>query len=217
VNFRPGIGTRIFVVAALAAAIVFGIPGLRVQALSAAGRALVESDPTTPADIIVITIDSGRAGVLEAADLIREGVSSRVALFAAPPSQVDREFIRRGVVPYLDVEAVHEQLLHSLGIRDVERIARPVSGTEDEGEVLPGWCDQRGFRTVLLISAPDHSRRMHRALTRAMRGHPTRVLVRPSRYSDFNPNNWWLTRNGTRTEITEIQKLLLDMLRHPFA
>jgi hypothetical protein len=135
--FQPGIGTRIFLVAALAAAIVFGIPALRVQALSAAGLALVESDPTTPADIIVITTDAGRAGVLEAADLVTEGISSRVALFASPPSLADREFIRRGV-PYLDVAAIHEQLLHSLGIREVERIARPVSGTEDEGAFLPG-------------------------------------------------------------------------------
>jgi len=218
-NFRPGIGTRrtrIFLVAALAAAIVFGVPRLRVQALSAAGWALVESDPKSPADIIVIATDADGAGVLEAADLISEGISSRVALFADPPSPVDREFIRRGV-PYFDAAAVSEQQLHSLGIREVERIARPVSGTEDEGVFLPGWCDQRGFQTVLLISLADHSRRMHRVLTRAMGGHPTRVFVSPSRYSEFNAANWWLTRNGIRTEIVELQKLLLDMLRHPLA
>jgi hypothetical protein len=70
---------------------------------------------------------------------------------------------------------------------------------------------------VLLIGVADHSRRMHRVLTRAMRGHPTRVLVRPSRYSEFNPDNWWLTRDGIRAEFVEVQKLLLDMLRHPLA
>src|SRR5215475_688569 len=35
----------------------------------------------------------------------------------------------------------------------------------------------------------------------------TRVTVHPSRYSSFDPDGWWETRSGIRTEIVELQKL----------
>jgi hypothetical protein len=50
-----------------------------------------------------------------------------------------------------------------------------------------------------------------------MLGHGTRVLVRYSRYSEFNPDTWWSTRDGVRTEIIEFEKLLLDVLSHPLS
>ena len=36
-----------------------------------------------------------------------------------------------------------------------------------------------------------------------------------ARYSDFDPDRWWQTREGTRTGIIEMQKLLLDVVRYP--
>jgi hypothetical protein len=35
------------------------------------------------------------------------------------------------------------------------------------------------------------------------------------RYSSFDPDQWWETRSGTRREIIELQKLLLDIVLHP--
>src|SRR5262249_7437755 len=50
--------------------------------LRSAGRFLVVDEPVRPADFIVIAIDAGGSGVLEAADLVHSGISPRVALFA---------------------------------------------------------------------------------------------------------------------------------------
>jgi hypothetical protein len=127
---------------------------------------------------------------------------------------VDREFLRRGI-PYVDEAAVTMRQLKDLGVGSVERIPRAVAGTEDEGEALRAWCDQNRFRTVIFVSMRDHSRRTRRILARAMKGHPTRILVRYSRYSPFDPDAWWLSREGIRIEIVESEKLVLDMLRHP--
>jgi hypothetical protein len=43
------------------------------------------------------------------------------------------------------------------------------------------------------------------------------VIVRPARYSQFDPDGWWDTRGGLRTGIVEIQKLVLDVVRHPIS
>jgi hypothetical protein len=69
----------------------------------------------------------------------------------------------------------------------------------------------------VLVAARDHSRRLRRVLDRAMKGHPTRVTVHPERYSSFDPDRWWETRDGVWTEIDELQKLLSDAVRHPMS
>jgi hypothetical protein len=50
-----------------------------------------------------------------------------------------------------------------------------------------------------------------------MKGHPTNVTVQAAHYSDFDPDRWWETRGGVRTEIVELQKLLLDVVLHPLS
>ena len=50
-----------------------------------------------------------------------------------------------------------------------------------------------------------------------MKGHPTHVTVRPSRYSSFDPDRWWETRGGIRTGLIELQKLMLDVVLHPLS
>jgi hypothetical protein len=208
----------IWAVAALAvtAGAAGGVPGIRVAILRAAGSALVLEEPLEPADIAIIAIDAGGAGVLEAADLVHAGIVPRVAVFADPPDPVDREFVRRGV-PYEDAAARAVRELRWLDVAAVEQIPTEVTGTESEGDVLPAWCARNDFRAILLISTPDHSRRLHRMLRRAMRGRRTKVIVRVARHAAFHPDRWWMTRTGVRTEIIELEKLLLDVIRHPLS
>lgn len=191
------------------------VPAIRTPVLRAAGRMLVISNaPVQPADIIVIAVDADGAGVLEAADLVHAGVATRVAVFADPPDSMDRELVRRGI-PYEDHAARSIQQLKALGVEAIEQIPIAVAGTEDEGRVLPDWCDKRGFGSIVVVSLSDHSRRLRRVLHRSMKGRQTKVTVRPARYSAFNADRWWATRDGIRSGIVEFEKLILDLLRHP--
>jgi hypothetical protein len=205
----------ILVVLALAAFAIAAIRPLREPLLRAAGWALVVHEPVASADIIVLTLDSDGAGALEAADLVQSGISKRVAVFTDPPSGVDHEFIRRGL-PYEDAAARQIRQLKSLGVTDVVQISR-VDGTEGEGQVLPRWCDEHQFRSIVVVATKDHSRRLRQVLDRVMKGHPTRVMVQPARYSSFDPDRWWETRGGVRIEIVELEKLLLDVVLHPMS
>jgi hypothetical protein len=209
-------GVRLAVVLLLTAAVVVGAPAIREPMLRAAGRALVFDQPVEPADLVVVPVDAGGAEVLEAADLVRSGIAGRVAVFADPPDAVDQEFSRRGV-QYENQAAWSVRHLRLLGVTAIEPTPRPVAGTEDVGAVLPDWCAERQFRSVVVVSTPDHSRRLHRVLQRAMRDSPTRVRIRVTRHSGFDPDRWWETRGGIRTAITELQKLLFDVIRHPLS
>jgi hypothetical protein len=206
----------ILVVVALAAVAIVAVRSLREPALRAAGWALIVHEPVAPADIIVVSSESGGAGALEAADLVQSGIAKRVAVFSDPPSAEDHEFIGRGL-PYEDGGARQIRQLRSLGVTDIVQIPRTDVGTEGEGQVLPPWCDEHQLRSIVFVAAKDHSRRLRRVLDRVMKGHPTRVTVQPARYSSFDPDRWWETRGGVRTEIVELQKLVLDVVLHPMS
>jgi len=200
----------------LAAAAIVAVLSVCEPVLQAAGWALVVNEPIAPSNVIVVSLDSGGAGALEAADLVQSGIATRVAVFTDPPSAEDYEFIRRGL-PYEDAGARQIRQLRWLGVTDIVQIPRTEAGTEGEGQVLPPWCDQHQFRSIVFVAARDHSRRVQLVLDRVMRGHATRVTVQPARYPNFDPDRWWETRDGTRTEIVEFQKLVLEAVLHPIS
>jgi hypothetical protein len=209
-------GATILVALALSAFAIVAFRSLREPVLRAAGWALVvNNEPVAPADIIVLAIDSDGAGALEAADLVQSGVSKRVAVFEDPPSREGSEFIRRGL-SYEDEGARQIRQLRTLGVTDVVQISR-VNGTGDEGQVLPQWANEQHLRSVVVVATKDHSRRLQRVLYRTAKGHPTHFTVQAARHSNFDPDRWWETRNSARTEIVELQKLLLDAVLHPLS
>jgi len=197
------------------AAVVIMTP-LRATPLRWAGHALVRVDPLVRADIAIVPEWSGAAGALEVADLIQAGMVDRVGVLATPVLPEEREFRRRGI-PY-DDEAAH--LIHqmiSLGVQKPERLPTAAAGTEAEGKELADWCRVNPVREMMIISPPDHSRRLRRVLRRAMGECAANVSVRTTRYAAFDPEHWFETRWGLRIGLVELEKLLLDVLRHPFS
>jgi hypothetical protein len=196
--------------------VVSGVPAIRESMLRPVGWVLVVDETVEPADVIVVPEWAGAAGAIEASDLFHRGIANRVALLPEPPNPAEQELARLGVA-YVDENANLFQLLRSLGVANVEVIADPAAGTEAEGQVLVSWCERHQFRSILVVSTPDHSRRVRRVLHRSMRGHPTKLMIRSAGYSSFDPDRWWTTHEGMRTEIVELEKLFLDVVRHPIS
>jgi hypothetical protein len=183
--------------------------------LQAAGSALVINDDLTRADIVVVPEWAGEAGAIDAADIVRAGVAHRVAVLPGPFEPAERELARRRIA-YDNPSARLILLLHMLGVSETELVPNLASGTEAEGDLLPAWSASRGFHSVIVVSVPDHSRRVRRVLHRSTGGGAT-FSVRSTRHSSFDPAAWWRTREGVRIEIVELEKLLLDVVRHPIS
>lgn len=197
--------------------LVFSAYIFRETILTAAGRLLVVANPVTSADVIVVAVDARKVGILDAADLFHQGVAPQVAVFATYPDEgVDKELIKRGV-PYFDIGAWSVRALKVLGVTHVMLIPQEVLSTEHQGNILLGWLKQHRFRSVVVVTSSDHSRRVSRALHRALKGQTVTLIVRPSRYSKFDPENWWQTRENLKTGIIELQKLFIDFVLHPIS
>lgn len=186
--------------------------GLREHVLRMAGGLLVAEDRIEPADMIVVPEWAGDAGALEAVDLVRRGIADRVTVLVAPSDPAQLELVRRGIRRADDPSPV-TRLLRSMAVNAIEELE--AEGTEGESDVLAEWSERRRYRTIVVISASDHSRRVRRSLRRSMKGHSVRTLLRVTRYSQFDPARWWQTHAGIRTGLEELGKLLVDVARHP--
>jgi hypothetical protein len=182
------------------------------------GTALFVDDPIERSDAIILPQWAGRAGAIEAADLVHGGVSDRVVVLAEAQPGADEELARRGVHTNSAAQNL-VQLLAALGVTRVEPLSEPANGTEAEGRLLPQFCETHDLHAIVVVSTSDHSRRIRRVLHRSMKeaGVNTQVRIRSARFSSFKPDGWWETRDGTRTEIEELEKLILDVARHPIS
>jgi hypothetical protein len=203
--------------AAIAVVIASGtLFALRRPAMQTLGWFLVAQDPLAAADAIVVPHWAGVGGALEAADLVRGGYAPRVIVLRPPPEPGDAELERRDIYHWRERSSIGE-LLKLLGVTSVEVLPTFVNGTEEEGEVLQRWCESQRPRALIVVSAPDHSRRLRRTLRRDVAAQGTSVIVRYSRLSPFDPNDWWSSRRALRIGLEELPKLLLDVVRHPFS
>src|SRR5262245_36491304 len=118
---------RVVAAIAISGVILAAILVGRHSLLRAAGWLLVADAPIRAADAIVVAVAAGAAGVLEAADVVHEGICKRVAVFAEQPSVVDRELARRGVHGEDRLSREISQL-KALGVGHIELIPLPITG-----------------------------------------------------------------------------------------
>lgn len=209
---RVGIGTLLIIL------VIGALPPTRIAVLRMAGNVLVVDDPTSRAEAAILTTWAGEAGVLEVADLILSGISSRAVVIVTPPWPHEREFTERSV-PYDDTATRLIRLLTASGVPPdrIDRLQTDQGGTEGESRAVVQWCNQQDLQTVIVVSTKDHSRRLRRTLHRLGNNMETRFLVRSVRHGAFDPDEWWRTRDGLRAGVIELQKLILDVVRHPLS
>jgi hypothetical protein len=185
-------------------------------ALPAIGRTLVATDPIRPVDAIAIAVDAFSEGALEAADLTKGGIASRVLVFTVGYPTAGRNGGTRAVGLGRRAERVLSAL-RALNVTNVERIPTPVTGTTDSIPALLRWCRQHQVRSVILVTNADHSRRVRQVIARNVDDAGVTVYVRPSRYSEFSPDSWWRTRDGIVRFASEFSKLVIDGVTHPIS
>ena len=105
------------------------ITPVRRTVLRGAGQVLVAADEAGPADLLVMDVESGAAGVLSLGDLHHSQPAATVGILVPEGTRVDHELQRRGIVlPNLTLE-----VLAQLGVaRDaVVRIPAGEGGTTE--------------------------------------------------------------------------------------
>jgi hypothetical protein len=206
---------RATAIAAVVATCAMAVPAVRHAVLRGAGQALVAADEAGPADLLVMDVESGAAGVLSLADLHHSQPTAMVGIVVPERTRVDHELHRRGIV----LPDVTLDVLAQLGVPRgaVLRIPAGEGGTTDTTAALGEWGRRNPGKRVLVVVGPSHGRRFRRALQRAWPDDgrpPPRVVTTP--YAMFRPEDWWQSRRTLREGLVELQKLALDYVRNPW-
>jgi len=185
----------------------------RERVLTALGGFLVVADPPAAADAIFVLGGEPAERAWEAADLYREGWAPRIVLSTPRTAPAATALAARGVAVAGEPQ-VARQILQGLGVPDEAVLQMPasVNSTEAEARVFKEFVAGRGWRRVLVVSSPFHTRRSRALFRRVLSATGIEVLMVPSRHGEFRAGDWWQERQRVKDLIVEYQKLLFYSL-----
>jgi uncharacterized SAM-binding protein YcdF (DUF218 family) len=181
------------VVAVIGAAVVIaGLPAL--------GAWLIVADPLVASDAIFVLAGNTQAREVEAAALYHRRVAPLVAISHA---RVRGTIARRLAGQPSGQDVAHTALRH-LGVpeRAILRLEPEVDNTEEELAVIADAARARGFRRIVLLSSPSHTRRIR--MIWDARPRPVTALVHPTSFETWDAGRWWRSRHGVETMVHEL-------------
>ena len=197
-------GRRRLAVAALAAvALVILAAAAHRPALRLIGRALVVEDALTPADAVVVVAGGSPTREATAAGLYRRGLAPLVVLSNDFTPDRVRELIALGARRF-DYQGESRLVLHTHGVPPdaIVALAVPVKTTESELRLVAEAARARGWRRVILVTSPQHSRRVKLVWARESSG-SVEGLVALVKEDDFLPDGWWRKRRQAENVLHE--------------
>jgi uncharacterized SAM-binding protein YcdF (DUF218 family) len=160
------------------------------------GAWLVAADPPARSDAIFVLDGLTPLRELEAAALFREGWAPRIVL-ALPRSPIPEEVRRLAGDPTPQERAARVLRRGDVPAGEIVHLDRPVENTLEELQVDFEYARARGFRRVIIVTSPYHTRRV-RIIWNARFEREVPALVRPTRYEPVDPSRWW--RSGHALE-----------------
>jgi uncharacterized SAM-binding protein YcdF (DUF218 family) len=203
---RGGIFFRfIFLLAFLA--MLFVIYLVRVPILRVIGNFWVVNETPETSDAIAMLGDDNYNGdrAARAAELFKAGWAPRVI--------ASGRYLR----PYATISELeaHDLADHGVPQSAIVRFAHQATDTHDECADIGQLMSQHGWKRLLLVTSTYHTRRSRYICERLLP--PGTILrVEAATDSEYDPSNWWRTRNGMKAFFHETVGIFVAMweLRH---
>jgi uncharacterized SAM-binding protein YcdF (DUF218 family) len=197
--------------------LVLGLAGLLLCLLLAlgvyrAGSYLVVADRLEPSDAIFVLADNGPARLVEAGYLYRRGLAPLVGVsLVGDPMPAARNLAGQ---PPRQEEAVNVLVHVGVPPHALVRLNQVVVNTYEELSADFDYARARGFRRVILVTSPQHTRRV-RMIWNAY--YQTRVpaLVHPTPFEQFDAARWWRSSRSLEKGLYELAAIAHFLLGRP--
>lgn len=199
------------------ATLVLGLAGLLVCFLLAlgvrgAGSYLLVADRLEPSDAIFVLAGTGPTRIVEAASLYRRGLAPRVVLSLPPDTaRVARELAGE---PAPQERAMRALVHAGVPRQAVGRLDRVVVNTDEELGADFDYARAQGFRRVILVTSPQHTRRV-RMIWDARYQTAVPALVYPTPFEEFNATRWWRSSRSMEKVLYELAAIAHFLLGRP--
>jgi len=153
-----------------------------------------------------VPLGGGGVGrVAQAAALVEDGYATWLL---ATDAEIDLPGIRDSYSELVRQEAqwqgvAPERILMARGV---------VQTTCDEALAVRTLAQEQGWRSLLIVTDPFHTRRARLTFRTVFRGTGITVAVRPVESAEYDPEAWWRSADGLRETWTEYAKLALYLL-----
>ena len=194
---------RIYIIAVLVLLIGFLLIVPRM------GNFLVADDSLENATVVVL-MGSIADRVLEAADVYNEGYADSVVLVNSYMNGYDKLVERDVIIPgYVDISKMAAM---ELGIpKDmVVLLDGNARSTRDEAVSIREYLmENKEITTIVLVTSSYHSKRSKLIFSKVLKelDREVKVIARPSKYDDFDPERWWSRREDAKRVVLEYLKL----------
>lgn len=84
--------------------------------------------------------------------------------------------------------------------------------TYGEAQIVQEVAQREGWRAVLIVTSPSHTRRARSIFRAVFAGSATRVIVQPAPNHWFAADTWWRSRAGWREVVSEYAKWAVYLL-----
>lgn len=186
---------------ALAALAIFAIVGTIVA--RGAAHWLFRPDPLAHADVIV-TLSGGLPYRAEGtADVYQQGYAPLV--WVSRPAGPQDELADLGV-HYIGEEEYNREAIVHRGVPEsaVQILPEEIVDTEQEIEEISRLMRRDGKRTVIIVTSPEHTRRV-RALWNRLAGSDLTLIVRGADEDPIDLDHWW---RNTRDVFSVVREYL---------
>ena len=95
------------------------------------------------------------------------------------------------------------------------QLDREVDNTAQELAVDFEYARARGFRRVILVTSPVHTRRV-RVIWNARYQRAIPALVSPTAYETWDPQRWWRSRDSVQRAVHELVGIAHFLIGSPF-
>ncbi len=185
--------------------------------LTRMGRYLILEHPPEKSDLIVCLAGGNIERGLAAADAYRSGLAPKI--FVAREELPDGyELLMEKGIRYPETIDLMRSLLKDLGVPEsaIIRNDTQVGSTIAEAQIVKKIAEQKGYKSLIIITSPYHSRRAWLTYRKVFEDSDVRILALPSKYSLFRPEDWWKKRRYVKKAIVEYQKLIFYTLKYFF-
>ena len=172
------------------------------------GPWLVNIDPLEKADAIVVLGGTMYERPLEAVDLHKEGWAPRIYLFRQIADWGEAALLERGI-PYTREVDLQVDVMQRLGVdRGSIVILEQANSTAEEAEDVFQLVSREKFRSVIVVTSKQHTRRARLVMRRRLAPISATVIMRASRYDRTDVDRWWANRSTLRFTLFETQRLV---------
>ena len=168
---------------------------------------IVVDEQPKKVDAIVVLAGGEPGRAWEAADLYNANFASNIVLTKDVPTRETEELRKRGI-EIVDGQGNSLRVLRGMGVPEQNIITLDgyVEDTFDELRRIAKLCQERKWRSLIIVTSNYHTRRARSTARYTLRD--VEVVTVGAKHGGFNRDAWWKSSADVRTFLIEFEKLV---------